>query len=309
MEWLNYHHLLYFWLAAREGGITRAAATLRLAHPTVSGQIHALEDALGEKLFAREGRKLVLTEMGRVVYGYADEIFRVGRELLDTVKGRPTGRPLRLVVGIAEVVPKLVAKRLLDPARSLSEPVRLVCREDRTDRLVAELAAGGLDVVLTDVPLGHGARVRAFNHLLGESPVTLFAAASLAAQHRRGFPASLEGAPMLLPGPGTALRGALDAWLESRRIRPSVEAEFDDPALLKAFGQDGVGIFPAPTAIEAEVRRQYRVEVVGRIPEVRESFYAISPERRLRHPAVVAISTVARDSFLLRPGAGVATRR
>jgi LysR family transcriptional activator of nhaA len=302
MEWLNYHHLLYFWLAARQGGITRAARTLRLAHPTVSGQIHALEDALGEKLLAREGRKLVLTEMGRVVYGYADEIFGLGRELLDTVKGRPTGRPLRLVVGIAEVVPKLVAKRLLDPARELAEPVQLVCREDKTDRLVAELAAGSLDVVLTDAPVQHGGRVRAYNHLLGESGVTFFAAPALAGRHRAGFPGSLDGAPALLPVAGTALRGALEAWFETRRIRPKVEAEFDDTALLKAFGQDGVGLFPAPTAIEAEVRRQYDVEVVGRIPEVRESFYAISPERRLKHPAVVAISAAARESFLMRPG-------
>jgi LysR family transcriptional activator of nhaA len=298
MEWLNYHHLLYFWLVAREGGVARAAAKLRLAHPTVSGQIHALEDVLGEKLFEREGRRLVLTEMGRVVYGYADEIFALGRELLDTVKGRPTGRPLRLVVGIAEVVPKLVAKRLLDPARALPEAVHMICREDKAERLVAELAAGSLDVVLADAPLPSGGRLRAFNHFLGESEVTLFATAPLAARYRRGFPASLDGAPILLPGEGTALRRSLDAWLDARRLRPKVEAEFDDPALLKAFGQDGVGIFPASAAIEAEVRRQYEVEVVGRLPEVKETFYAISAERRLKHPAVVAISSAARASFL-----------
>lgn len=298
MEWLNYHHLLYFWLVAREGGVAKAAAKLRLSHPTVSGQVHALEHVLGEKLLERAGRKLVLTEMGRVVYGYADEIFALGSELLDTVKGRPTGRPMRLVVGIAEVVPKLVAKRLLDPARALPSPVRMVCREDKTDRLVAELGAGGVDVVLTDAPLPSGGRVRAFNHLLGESDITLFGTAQLAARHRRGFPASLDGAPMLLPAEGTALRRSLDAWFDAHRIRPRIEAEFDDNALLKAFGQDGAGVFPAVTAIEAEVRRQHEVEVVGRVPEVRESFYAISAERRLKHPAVVAISTAARASFL-----------
>lgn len=297
MDWLNYHHLLYFWLVAREGGVAKAAAKLRLAHPTVSGQIHALEDALGEKLFEREGRRLALTEMGRVVFGYADEIFSLGRELLDTVKGRPTGRPLRLVVGIADMVPKLVAKRLLDPARALPDPLRIVCREDKADRLVAELAAGGLDVVLTDTPVPGGHR-KTFNHLLGETEVALFATAPLAARYRRGFPASLDGAPMLLPGEGSSLRRSLDAWLEANGLRPTIEAEFDDTALLKAFGQDGVGIFPAAVAIEAEVRRQYDVELVGRVPDVREAYYAISAERRLVHPAVVAISTAARASFL-----------
>lgn len=301
MEWLNYHHLLYFWLFVREGGIAKAAAKLRLAHPTVSAQIHALEDALGEKLLEREGRRLVLTEMGRVVHGYADEIFGLGRELLETVKGRPTGKPLRLVVGLSQVVPKMVAKRLLDPARALPERIRLVCREDKMERLVAELAAGGLDVVIADAPLPAGGRVRAFNHLLGQSEVALFAAPTLAARFRRGFPGSLDGAPMLLPGEGTTLRRSLDAWLDANGIRPRVQAEFDDSALLKAFGQDGVGVFPAAAAIEAEVRRQYEVEVVGRVPEVRESFYAISPERRLKHPGVAAISAAARASFLRAP--------
>ena len=298
MEWLNYHHLLYFWTVAHEGGVARAAAKLRLAHPTVSGQIHALEDALGEKLFEREGRKLALTEMWRVVYGYADEIFGLGRELLDVVKRRPVGRPLQLVVGISDAVPKLVAKRLLDPARALPDPVRLVCREDKADRLVAELAAGGLDVVLSDSPRSPTGRIRAFNHRLGDSEVALFATAALAARYRRGFPGSLDGAPMILPGEGTALRRSLDAWLDAQRIRPRIEAEVDDTALIKAFGQDGVGLFPAAAVIEAEVRRQYGVEVVGRIPDVREEFYAISAERRLRHPAVVAISSAARGSFL-----------
>lgn len=301
MEWLNYHHLLYFWLVAHEGGVGKAAAKLRLSHPTVSGQIHALEDVLGEKLFAREGRRLVLTDMGRVVYGYADEIFALGRELLDTVKGRPTGRPLRLVVGIAEVVPKLVAKRLIDPARALAEPIRMICREDKADRLVVDLAAGGLDVVLTDSPLPPGGRVRAFNHLLGESEVVVFGTPALAARHRRGFPGSLDGAPMLLPAEGTALRRSLDAWFDAHRVRPRVEGEFDDAALLKAFGQDGAGLFPASAAIEAEVRRQYEVEAVGRISGVREAYYAISAERRLKHPAVVAISTAARAAFLRAP--------
>lgn len=301
MEWLNYHHLLYFWTVAREGGLAPAADKLRLAHPTISTQIHLLEASLGEKLFAKQGRRLVLTDVGRVVYGFADEIFGLGRELLDTVKGRPTGRPLKLVVGIAEVVPKLIAKRLLEPAMSQQDPVRLLCREDKTDRLLAELASHSLDVVLTDAPLPAGSSVRAFNHLLGECGVTIFAARGLAAKHRRRFPRSLDGAPMLLPSDATALRRGLEQWFDAAQIRPRVVAEFDDSALLKEFGRDGTGLFPGPTAIEREIRRQYGVEVAGRIPEVREPFYAISIERRIKHPAVVAICQAARKRLFVAP--------
>lgn len=294
MEWLNYHHLLYFWMVTREGGMAKAAARLRLSHPTVSGQVRALEEALGEKLFVKEGRRLVLTEMGRLVYGYADEIFTLGRELLDTVKGRPTGRPQRLVVGIAEIVPKLIAKRLLDPARALSPQVLLVCREDKTERLFGELAAHELDVVLSDTPLPPGSGVRAYNHLLGECGVTIFARKDLAERHRDGFPGSLEGAPMLLPTGSTSVRRSLDQWFDERGVRPAIVAEFDDSALLKVFGQDGMGLFPSPTAIEQEVCRQYGVVPVGRIAAVRERFYALSGERRIRHPAVSAICDAAR---------------
>jgi LysR family transcriptional activator of nhaA len=295
MEWLNYHHLLYFWLVVREGGIAQAAAKLRLAHPTVSGQLHALEHALGERLMVKQGRRLVLTEMGTVVYRYAEEIFALGGELMDTVKGRPTGQPLRLVVGIDDVVPKVVARRLLDPALQLGTPVRLVCREDKTERLLAELAAHELDVVLTDAPLPTGSAVRAFNHLLGETDVTVFGTSALAKAHRRGFPTSLDGAPLLLPTTQTALRRSIDQWLDGLGVRPRIIGEFDDSALLKAFAQDGVGLFFAPTAVRDVVRRQYEgLQVVGRVPELTERYYAISIERKLRHPAVVAISRGAR---------------
>jgi LysR family transcriptional regulator, transcriptional activator of nhaA len=295
MEWLNYHHLLYFWTVVREGGLAKAAARLRLAHPTVSGQVHALEDALGEKLFQKQGRRLVLTEMGTLVYGYADEIFSLGRELLDTVKGRPTGRPLRLSVGIADVVPKLIARELLEPARQLGQKVQLVCREDTQDRLLVELAAHSLDVVLSDSPLPPGSAVRGFNHNLGETTVSFFGTRALADRYKKGFPGSLEGAPMLLPTVGTALRHALDQWFDGLRVKPDVVAEFDDSALMKTFGQDGVGLFPSPTVIRSAVRRQYDVEVVGEVSEVIERFYAISVERRIRHPAVAAICATARS--------------
>jgi len=295
MEWLNYHHLLYFWVVACHGSVTRAAAELRLAQPTVSTQLRTLEEVLGEKLFARTGRRLVLTDVGRLVFRYADEIFGLGRELLETVKGRPTGQPMRLTVGIADAVPKLIAYRLLGPALTGAEPVRIICREDKPDRLLAQLAVHGLDLVLSDAPIGPTTKVRAFNHLLGECGVTFFAAPALARTCRRGFPRSLGGAPMLLPTDNTALRRSLDDWFESEDIRPRVASEFEDSALLMAFGQAGMGLFPAPSAIERQVRSQYGVVVVGRLDTVRERFYAISGERRLKHPAVVAISEAARQ--------------
>ena len=297
MEWLNYHHLLYFWTVARHGGVSAASDELRLAQPTVSGQLRMLEDALGEKLFHRVGRRMVLTDMGRTVFRYADEIFTLGRELIDVVKGRPTGRPVRLVVGVADAVSKLIAYRLLQPALQLPEPVRIVCREDRPERLLAELSVHGLDLVLSDAPVGPAIKVRAFNHLLGECGVGFFAAPGLAKRLAGRFPGSLHGAPMLLPTETTALRRALDQWFDAQGIRPQVVSEFEDSALLKVFGQQGLGVFPAPSAIDAEVRRQYGVRLVGTTTAVRERFYAISVERRLKNPAVVAICDAARETL------------
>jgi len=294
MEWLNYHHLLYFWLVAREGSVTRAAAELRLGQPTVSAQIRTLEESLGEKLFTRVGRNLTLTDIGRVVFRYADEIFSLGRELLDTVKDRPTGRPLRFTVGIADVVPKLVAYRLLQPTSDLGAPVRLVCREDKPDRLLSELALYALDLVLTDGPLGPSIKIRAFNHLLGECGLTFFGTSRLARAHRRGFPRSLSGAPLLLPTDNTAVRRSLEQWFDAQGIHPLVIGEFEDSALLNVFGQAGLGIFAAPSVIEKEVRGQYGVEPIGRVDAVQARFYAISVERRLKHPAVLAIVEAAR---------------
>jgi LysR family transcriptional activator of nhaA len=298
MEWLNYHHLRYFWAVARDGGVTRASETLHVSQPTVSAQIRALEDALGEKLLARKGRSLALTDAGRVVFRYADEIFGLGRELLDTVKGRPTGRPTRLVVGIADAVPKLIAYRLLEPALRLPEPVRIVCNEDRLDRLLAELALHGLDLVIADSPARPAAaRVRVFTHLLGESPIAMYAKPSLAKRYKRGFPDSLTGAPLLLPTASATLRRMLDHWLDARDVRPRVIGEFEDSALMKAFGQAGLGVFPSPQAIEDEIRGQYGVEALGTLDGITERFYAISVERRIKHPGLIAISNAARRSL------------
>lgn len=297
MEWLNYHHLHYFWITAREGGITRASAALNLSHPTISGQIRMLERALGEKLFKKRGRGLELTEMGRVVYRFADEIFSLGRELLDTVRGRPTGQPLRLVVGIADVMPKLVVRRLLEPALRGDSGVRIVCREDKADDLFAALAAFEVDVVLTDAPLPSGSAVRAFNHLIGECEVGLFATAALARKLRPNFPRSLDGAPLLLPTDNTQLRRTLDHWFDTHGVRPRIVAECEDSALLKVLGQDGYGVFPAPLAIADTVRSMFEVQHVGRLTGARERFFAISPEKRLKNPAVVAICDRARESL------------
>ena len=297
MDWLNYHHLLYFWVVAREGSIVKACDQLQLAQPTISSQLQKLEKALGAKLFDRTGRKLVLTDTGRTVFQYADEIFSLGKEMTDAVKGRPSGRPLKLTVGAPEVIPKLIVHRMLLPALDLEEPVQLICREGKLEQLLPQLAAHELDVVLSDTPIGSLSSIRAFNHRLGECPMTIFGSSSLTKRFNRGFPESLEGAPMLLPAGNTTLRRAIDQWFDARDIRPMIIAEFEDSALLKVFGKSGIGVFPGPAAIEEEIVRQYSVKVIGRLDEVREQYFAISVERRLKHPAVVAITEAARSQL------------
>ncbi len=298
MEWLNYHHLFYFWTVVREGGVSRASKVLRLAQPTVSGQIKALENAFGEKLFQRQGRSLVLTDIGQVVFRYADEIFSLGRELQDTLKGRPVARPRRLLVGVSDSVEKRVAHRLLAPALELDEPVQLVVQEARPERLVAELAAHGLDLVLSDAPAP--SPVRAYSHLLGECGVGLFARAAVARKLAPGFPRSMEGAPLLTGADGAALQRSVAHWFDSRGIRPRIAGEFQDSALMESFGEAGAGVFPAPEAVESEVRAAYRVERVGTIDGVRERYWALTVERKLKHPAVVAITETARAELFGR---------
>lgn len=293
-KWLNYHHLLYFWAVAREGSIVRASEELGVSQPSISLQVKELERSLGRKLFERAGRRLVLTDAGRVVYGYAGEIFALGRQLMDAVDRQPAGRALRLAVGITDAIPKTLARVLLEPALALPQPVRLVCREDKVDRLLMDLAARRLDMVLSDAPIGSGVHLRGFNHLLGECGVTFFAAPPLAAKLRRGFPKSLDGMPLLLPTDNTALRRSLDLWFDARRVAPRVEAEFEDAAMMYSFGQAGLGAFPAPSVVREEVRRQFDVRVIGQTEAVTERFYAISTEQKLQHPGVVAVQETAR---------------
>jgi LysR family transcriptional activator of nhaA len=294
---LNYHHLRYFWAVARHGSLARASAELHLTPQTVSTQIRELEASLDEELFERLGRRMVLTEVGQLVYGYADEIFSAGQELIDTLRGRPTGRPIRLAVGIVDVLPKQIAHRLLEPALELGEPVRIICREARAEALLAQLALHELDVILSDAPVPPGVQVRAFGHLLGECGVKLMASSKLAAKYRKDFPRSLNGAPFLLPTENTNLRRGLERWFATRDISPNIVGEFEDAALLKAFGQAGAGIFPAPSVEEGDVRLRYRAQSIGEAEGLVERFYAISAERRIQHPAVAAICSSARTDL------------
>lgn len=297
MNWLNYHHLLYFWMTAREGSVAKACQLLHLTQPTVSGQIRDLEKSLKTRLFDRSGRALKLTEAGQMVYRYANEIFTLGRELQDSVSGHSLGRSLHVAAGVADTLPKLLVHRLLAPALDFSHEVRLTCLDGDPHRLLEQLANHELDLILSDCPAGPHLGMKVFNHLLGDYGVSFFATFDVARRYRQGFPKSLDAAPMFLPGVNTALRRSLEQWFDEVGIRPLVRAEFTDSALLKAFGRVGDGVFVAPTVVEDEVRRMYRVGLVGREDAVRERVYAISVEKRLKNPAALAIWAAARKTL------------
>lgn len=299
LDWLNFHHLLYFRAVAREGGVVRAAKRLSVSPPTVSSQLKQLEEQIGGQLFVRTGRSLVLTDLGHVVLRYADGIFEIGEDLKTAVRTGKDAHSSRFTVGLSMSVPKLIAHRLLEPALESAPRVELVCIEGAPEELIAKLATHSIDLVLTDAPRGADVAVRAFDHLLGDCGVTFFATKALADRLRPGFPGSLDGAPMLFPTPIAALRTALEHWFQDLGIRPRSVAAFDDSALKKVFGATGLGVFSAPSAIEQEIVDQYAVEVIGRTEEVRERFYGVSVERRLQHPAIVAISEHARGRLFL----------
>lgn len=297
MDWLNYHHLYYFWTVVRHNSVTKASHELHLSQPTVSAQVRQLEDALKAKLLLRQRRGMTLTEAGRSVYRYADEIFALGRELQEAVQGRQGPRPLRIAIGLADVVPKIVAQKLLIPLLVQPNPVQIVCREDRPERLLTELSLQELDLVLSDSPATQAEHGRIGVHALDECSVSVFGTSALRRAHARKFPRSLDGAPMLLPTPGTVLRRAMDRWFFSLRIRPRIVGEFDDSALLKSFGQAGVGLFVAPSGVEEEICHQFGVRVVGRIESIRERFYLLALESRLRNPAIAAVLESARSGI------------
>ena len=292
MEWLNYHHLLYFWTVARTGSVAAASKELRLAPPTISNQIHKLEESIGEELLRRSGRKLVLTDMGRVAMRYADEIFSLGKEFSSAMRERPTGRPLRFCIGIADVLPKVIAYRLIEPALKLPLPIHLICREDRPDHLLADLAVHEVDVVLSDAPASPSANIRAFNHLLGQCGVTFLAHKKLAGL-KRGFPRSLHEAPFLLPLDNTAMRRDLDEWFHAKNLRPNIVGEFADLALLRVFAEQALGAFAVPSVMEDQMR-QYGFHKIGTTRNIVVRFYAISVERQISHPAVMAVCDAAR---------------
>jgi len=294
---INYKHLHYFWAVAREGGVARASERLHLTPQTISGQLSLLEEYLGVDLFNRVGRNLELTDSGRLVLSYADEIFSLGGELEEVIHQLPDGRPQLFRVGVVDVVPKSIAHRVLQPALQMPEPVRMVCREASLDMLLAELAVHRLDLVLADRPIPPTVSTRGFSHKLGECAVSFFATEKLKKKLKGDFPRCLDGAPILLPSSGTQLRSGIDKWLDKHRIHPRMVAEFDDSALMKVFGQEGAGIFIAPAVIEAEVEWQYQVMAIGRVDEVKEHFYAISVERRVNHPVASTVVEAARESL------------
>ena len=297
---MNFKHLHYFWRVAKAGGVARASEQLHLTPQTISGQIGLLEDALGTPLFAKKGRNLELTDAGRLALGYAQDIFALGSELEESLRNYPAGgRPVEFRVGVAEAVSKTIAYRLIEPATRLPTTMRLVCRESKLDSLLAELAAHRLDLVISDAPIPPSVSVRAYNHRLGESGVSFFASAGLFKQCKGKFPACLDGAPMLVPGDGAAVRPRLDRWRDANKLRPRVVGEFDDSALMKAFGQRGAGVFIGPTVLESEIETQYGVKTLGRTQEIVEEFFAISVERRVTHPSVVAITAAAKDRLFV----------
>ncbi len=300
MESLNYQHLLYFWTVAREGTIAAACDQLLLTQSTISNQIRVLEKRLGTKLFQRSGRNLVLTETGHVVYRYATEIFALGGELVAAATRHPASSPERLHVGAQDTLPKMIVCRLLQPAFDLPEPVHVVCHEGTPSQLLPRLAVHEIDLVLSDAPLEPQIKVRAFSHPLGECGIALFAVPDLARRLRAGFPASLTGAPALLPAATAAMRSTLDLWFHATGVRPAVVAEFEDIELMMTLGRRGRGFFPAHDAIIPEITQDGRLEHLGAVEGHRERFYAISVERRLKNPAVIAITEAARKLLLAR---------
>ena len=291
---INFKHLHYFWVVAKQGGIARASEVLHLTPQTISGQINLLEDNLGQALFARSGRNLELTETGRFALGYADEIFTLGSELEENLRNQTADRPLMFKVGIADVVPKTIAYRLLSPALDLPDSTRIQCRENSLETLLAELALHRVDMVLADGPIPPGIDIRGFNHPLGECGISFFGKPELKRDLEGDFPHNLSGAPMLIPSDINRVHDRLLQWLEGMRIYPHIIGEFDDSALMKVFGQAGDGIFVAPTAIADEVETHYGVEQIGQTDAVREQFFAISVERQISHPAVSAITEAAK---------------
>ena len=293
MEWLNFHHLRYFWTVARKGGVRKAAEELHVSQPSISAQLGLLEEALGEKLFKRSGRNLVLTEMGHLVLTYADEIFSAGRELMNAVKQRPAGRALRLNVGMTDALSKFIGFQILKPAFYFSQPVHVVCRQAEIGPLVNQLQAHRLDLVLADEPASSSLKAKTFNHRLGRSGVTFCAVPEMAKKLRRKFPKSLHQAPALLPSDNMGMREPLEKWFHAQDIRPRVVAEFEDAGLMKVAASAGLGFTMVHSVVDKIALEHFRLSAIAKVKECTSDFYAITIERRLKHPVVAAITAHA----------------
>lgn len=294
-ENLNYKHLHYFWVVATEGSIARAADKLFITPQTISGQLSMLEERIGQPLFDRVGRRLRLTETGRLVLRYADDIFELGKELTDVLRGAPLVGTSEFIVSAASALPKTIVYKILEPALSLSQEVSLMCREGPVETILGELAVHEVDMVLTDTPLSSAFSIKAYNHYLGQSDLSFFAATSLIKNLKGPFPACLNVAPVLLPTKQNAIRQLFDKWCHDANIYPIIRGQYDDSALMKSFGKAGFGIFFMPSIIEDEVRETFGLEVIGRLSDIKQKFYAISAERKVTHPAVAAVCSTARD--------------
>ena len=296
MEWLNYHHLRYFWTVARKGGVRKAAEELHVSQPSISAQLRVLEESLGQKLFRRSGRNLVLTETGQLVLNYADEIFSAGRELMNAVKQRPGKHPVRVNIGLTDAFPKLIAFQILRAAFRSEAAVHMICREGEIGPLVSHLQAHRLDIVLADEPASSALKAKTFNHRLGRSGITFCAVPSLAAKLRRNFPQSLDGAPALLPTQNMGMRAALETWFDSKAIRPRLVGEFEDSALMEVCSTGGRGFTAVHTVVDRAALKHFGLRVIARVDECGTDFYAITAERRVKHPAAVAITEHAYSS-------------
>ena len=297
MRHLNYSHLHYFWTVAREGSIAKASEILHITPQTISGQLKLLEESVGDALFQRKGRGLMLTDTGQIVNLYADEIFSLGAELSQRLKSNEPGKSLELNVGVVFSIAKLIAYRILEPVLELEDPVRVICHEGNLEKLLGDLAVHKLDLVLSDRPLPVGLNVKAYNHVLGDSSISFFAHKRIARSYRNNFPSSLDQAPMLAPVETNVLRRSIEDWFDQQEMSLNIISEFDDSALLKAFGSAGVGVFPAPTVISENVEHMYHASLIGTVDELNETYYAISPERKLKHPGVMCITETARKEF------------
>jgi LysR family transcriptional regulator, transcriptional activator of nhaA len=303
MEWLNYHHLRYFWTVARKGGVRKAAEELHVSQPSISAQLRLLEESLGQKLFRRSGRNLVLTETGQLVLNYADEIFSAGRELMNAVKQRPGKHPVRVSIGLTDAFPKLIAFQILRAAFRSEAAVHMICREGEIGPLVNHLQSHRLDIVLADEPASSALKAKTFNHRLGRSGVTFCAVPSLAAKLRRNFPESLDGAPALLPTQNMGMRAALETWFDSKAIRPRLVGEFEDSALMEVCSTGGRGFTAVHTVVDRAALKHFGLRVIARVDECGTDFYAITAERRVKHPAAVAITEHAYSSVFAESGA------